>query len=284
MQRLSPLRISLCAIALVVVAPAAVSALGADLGASEPVEAAMGSEAASAQAEVIVHPPLAELVLPNPARLREQPSEWIAQAAATGRTLGATVRSTATPVSAWVDPDDSGEPAWAIPALSEFNSPLVLAVVGAEGDMLKVQIPLRPNGSEGWVRAADFDLHFVSTSIVVDVSDRTLSYFDHGELVFTETVTVGRDAHPTPLGAFYLRDSFPWDANSVYGAYVMPLSAYSESIDTINGGEAVVAIHGTKRPEELGQAKSLGCIRMPNDRITEMAASIELGTWVQIVP
>ncbi len=65
---------------------------------------------------------------------------------------------------------------------------------------------------------------------------------------------------------------------------MIPLSAYSEAIDQINGGDAVVAIHGTQRPDLIGAAASLGCVRLENDTLRELAAIIEPGAPVEVVP
>jgi lipoprotein-anchoring transpeptidase ErfK/SrfK len=45
----------------------------------------------------------------------------------------------------------------------------------------------------------------------------------------------------------------------------------------------VVAFHGTSKPELIGQAVSNGCIRVPNDAIAKIAATVPVGTPVDIV-
>ena len=47
-----------------------------------------------------------------------------------------------------------GEPVQVLPARTEFGTPLALVVVddGVDG-WLEVQLPTRPNGSTGWIRA-----------------------------------------------------------------------------------------------------------------------------------
>ena len=47
-----------------------------------------------------------------------------------------------------------------------------------------------------------------------------------------------------------------------YGAYALETSAYARVTDWPSD---VVGIHGTNRPELLGQAVSHGCIRVAND-------------------
>lgn len=77
---------------------------------------------------------------------------------------------------------------------------------------------------------------------------------------------------------------FPWDPESIYGPWVFALSSYSEVIDQINGGDAVVAIHGTRNNTILGQAVSLGCIRLDNDTLRQLARLVEPGTPVEVIP
>lgn len=189
-------------------------------------------------------------------------------------------------VEAWAErPADGARPGpatWAVPVVNEFGGPLHVAVEEQVGGWLRVQLPVRPNGTQGWIRADAVTLAPVRTRVEIDLSDRVLRAFLDGELVVEATSTVGRPTAPTPLGRSYLRDSFAWDPASVYGAYVLPLSVFSETIEVINGGEAVVAIHGTNRPEVLGRAGSLGCIRVDNETITQLAHLVAPGTPVDI--
>lgn len=41
-------------------------------------------------------------------------------------------------------------------------------------------------------------------------------------------------------------------------------------------------MHGTADPSSIGQAVSHGCVRVPNDVITQLATSVPLGTPVAI--
>ncbi|MEZ5343892.1 MAG: L,D-transpeptidase [Acidimicrobiales bacterium] len=64
---------------------------------------------------------------------------------------------------------------------------------------------------------------------------------------------------------------------------MLALSACSESIEQINGGDAVVAIHGTIRPDLLGQATPHSVAFVANDVLRTVADLIEPGTPVDIV-
>ncbi len=165
----------------------------------------------------------------------------------------------------------------------EFNEPRVFRILGESGDYHHVQVPMRPNGSTGYIRKSDVDVISTDQRILIDLSERSVVVWDGDEIVLDTTGTIGQPSTPTPTGSFYVRNVFEWYADSIYGPYVIPLSAYSESIDQINGGDAVVAIHGTQRPDLVGAAASLGCVRLDNDTLRELAAIVEPGAPVEIV-
>lgn len=165
----------------------------------------------------------------------------------------------------------------------EFNEPRVFRIVGESGDFYNVQVPMRPNGSTGYIRKSEVDVISTDQRILIDLSERSVIVWNGDEVVLDTTGTIGQPSSPTPTGSFYVRNVFEWYADSIYGPYVIPLSAYSESIDQINGGDAVVAIHGTQRPDLVGAAASLGCVRLDNDTLRELAAIVEPGAPVEVV-
>jgi lipoprotein-anchoring transpeptidase ErfK/SrfK len=74
------------------------------------------------------------------------------------------------------------------------------------------------------------------------------------------------------------------DPGSPWGPFALGLSARSETITEFNGGDGIVGIHGTNRPDTIGRAVSLGCVRLDNDLITRLAGTVRLGTPVEIAP
>lgn len=148
---------------------------------------------------------------------------------------------------------------------------------------VKVLLPVRPNGSTGWVRSSDVRLFASRYRIDIDLSDHKLTVYE-GDTVFLEdTVAIGKESTPTPLGRFYLRVLLKApDPNEVYGPYAYGLSGYSETLEQFNGIDAQVGIHGNNDPSQLGRGASSGCIRMSNDAITRMASTLPLGTIVDI--
>lgn len=148
---------------------------------------------------------------------------------------------------------------------------------------IPVLLPVRPNGTVGWIRTSEVDLTRNPYRIEVDVDDFTLTVFRHDELHFSTSVGIGVGETPTPYGSFFLTDLLkPSDPTGIYGPYAYGLSGFSESLDSFNGGPGVIGIHGTNRPDAIGTRVSHGCVRVSNDAITEMATFLPLGTPVII--
>src|SRR5207249_2907999 len=68
----------------------------------------------------------------------------------------------------------------------------------------RVQLPIRPNGVTGFIRARTVEVARVRTRILVDVSARRLTLFRRGKPVLRTTVAVGSRATPTPTGRYYV--------------------------------------------------------------------------------
>ena len=148
----------------------------------------------------------------------------------------------------------------------------------------RVQLPLRPNGSIGWVRASAIELQPVDLRIEVDVSRRELTLFRAGKRQFSATVAVGGGAAPPPRGpnTVYKRHS-PTAPTGPEGPGALGISAFSPVLTGwAQGGP--VAIHGTNEPWSIGHAVSNGCIRLPNDTLLRLFKIVPPGTQVIIHP
>lgn len=162
---------------------------------------------------------------------------------------------------------------------------VVDVVDGPRDGWARVMLPGRPNGSRGWVKAEDVSFYVVPGRLVIDLSDRKLTYNEGGQVLLETTVAVGTDRNPTPTGAFFVTDKVTLDDPSgPWGPAALGLSARSDTITEYNGGDGIIGIHGTSRPGSIGRAASLGCVRLPNDVITVLHAIVPLGTPVEIRP
>ncbi len=176
-----------------------------------------------------------------------------------------------------------GEATTVLPATTEFGSPRALLVVGEDGEWLQVALPVRPNGSTGWIRRADVEVRTIDESIVIDVAARTLTLFDGQTAVLTTPVAVGTADNPTPTGQFYVVDKLDTgDPAGPYGQFAFGLSAFSEVLTEFAGGDGQVGIHGTDDPSSIGQAVSHGCVRVPGDVAQRLSETVNLGTPVAI--
>jgi lipoprotein-anchoring transpeptidase ErfK/SrfK len=146
----------------------------------------------------------------------------------------------------------------------------------------RVQLPIRPNGVTGWVRAADVLLEPVRTRILVDLSDRRLTLFRRGERVLATPVAIGSRATPTPTGSYYVDQRLvPDDPDGPFGPAALGVSAHSDVLTGwVQGGP--IGIHGTNEPWSIGRAVSNGCIRVPNATLRRLFRLAAAGTPVLI--
>lgn len=148
---------------------------------------------------------------------------------------------------------------------------------------VKILLPVRPNGSTGWVKASDVRLIPSRFRIEVDLSENRLTVYDGDTVFLDDTVAVGAPETPTPEGQFYLRVLLKApDPTTVYGPYAYGLSSHSETLEEFNGGDAQTGIHGNNDASQLGKDVTHGCIRMSNEKITRLASTLPLGTPVDV--
>jgi hypothetical protein len=147
---------------------------------------------------------------------------------------------------------------------------------------LKVRIPMRPNGREGWVRAPALGrLHLVRTRLVVDRRRLRAVLYRSGRPIWRSRIGVGKPSTPTPAGRFWIRERIkvPYP-HGMYGPWAFGTSAYSALSDWPEGG--VVGIHGTDQPYLIPGWPSHGCIRVANRPIRRLARLMPIGTPVRI--
>ena len=165
------------------------------------------------------------------------------------------------------------------------QTPFVFLVKEIRGSWVELYLPIRPNGSTGWAQADDVSLSATQMRVEVSLEDFELSVFEGDQELLTTPIGLGQDELPTPGGVYYIRELLaPPDPDGIYGPYAYGLSGYSPVLDEFAGGDAVIGMHGTNDPDSIGGAVSHGCIRLPNDAITELVEEIglPLGTPVYV--
>lgn len=168
----------------------------------------------------------------------------------------------------------------------ELRGKLVFLVEAEQEGWLHVQLPVRPNGSTGWVRTQDVTVTQHTYRIVIELGAHQLTLFGRDQIVLREPIGVGKNDTPTPGGEFYIKELLqPPDPTGPYGPYAYGLSGFSNVLTSFAGGAGVIGIHGTNRPDLIGTDVSSGCIRVHNDVINRMVAEIglPLGTPVEIL-
>ncbi len=175
---------------------------------------------------------------------------------------------------------------WTVdPAVPSSTVPQVFLIESSRADgWLQVLLPVRPNGSTGWVRASDVSVGPVAFRVSVELGAHRITVFDHLSVLYQGPVAVGTQATPTPTGHYFIRVLIKApNPHTVYGPYAYGLSSHSDALSTFGGADAEIGIHGNDDASVLGDDATHGCIRMDNTEITKLAGMLPLGTPVDIL-
>jgi lipoprotein-anchoring transpeptidase ErfK/SrfK len=194
--------------------------------------------------------------------------------------LRAVLVETTKPIDVYAEP--SGPVRTTLDPTTSYGSPRTFLVERVEGDWIRVFLPTRPNGATGWVAATDVTTQQITTSIVVNLTEHTITVTvpDHDPL--TTPAAIGTPENPTPSGRFYVTDRVkPGDPDGAYGPLALGLSAHSDTLSEFGGGDGQIGIHGTNDLASIGKATSHGCIRV-SPQVVDLLALVPLGTPVII--
>jgi lipoprotein-anchoring transpeptidase ErfK/SrfK len=144
----------------------------------------------------------------------------------------------------------------------------------------KVSVPMRPNGTLGFIPAGTVSLKPTKNRIVVNRGLRSIEVWQGQRRLLHAKVAVGASGRETPVGDFYVTARFVPD-DPFLGVFALETSAYSRLTEWPGGG--VVGIHGTSKPWLLGQAVSHGCVRVSNATARALKRLAPLGTPISIV-
>jgi lipoprotein-anchoring transpeptidase ErfK/SrfK len=168
---------------------------------------------------------------------------------------------------------------------SDFRPQEMFAVevkTGSDGEpWYHVSIPMRPNGTYGWIPAKTVSLSPTHSQIVVHLNSRTIDIYRFNKHKWHGKVAIGAPGRETPQGHFFVAARFVPYHDTFLGVFAVETSAYSKLTEWPGGG--VVGIHGTSEPQLLGQAVSHGCVRVSNLTATKLRAYAPLGTpiWIK---
>lgn len=210
--------------------------------------------------------------------------------AAPSRAGGATVARLVTSVRARVRLDKAS-PSLPVSAETSWSrQPTTLLVLESATyggrEWVKVLLPIRPDGSTGWVPREYLVLSHTPYWIEVSTGRRSVSVYRAGHLARRFRAVVGKPSTPTPhgLAAIYELDRQP-DPHAFVGTWVLALTALSNVLKHFEGGPGRIGIHGRAGAsllDPLGSARSHGCVRVDNASVDWMAARVPAGTPVRI--
>jgi lipoprotein-anchoring transpeptidase ErfK/SrfK len=189
-------------------------------------------------------------------------------------------------IKIWEATDDTVAPKWTMAVGDESHTRLVFSVVGEQAGWLQVNIPAKPNGSVGWVKADDVTTYITPFYVLIELSKRRLTACNSGVVIAREPAGIGApNLGLTPTGTFYLMDLLrnPKSKQAGYGPFSFGLNGFTEDAKVAKQfDDGRLAIHGTTS-KGIGTPVSHGCIRISNTAITKLAKTLFLGTPVQIV-
>lgn len=170
----------------------------------------------------------------------------------------------------------------ALPA-KQVTSDTWVPVIAQEPGWLQVLLPVRPNGSSGWLSTQDTSLeHATSPYLVsVDRSSFQLTLHRDGVLIGRWTIGIGKPGAETPPGRTFLLASLV-DPHQRFSPVILPLGTHSASLETFGGGPGTTGIHGWPTPDVFGKPSSDGCVRIPADALQRLSTEVPLGTPVLI--
>jgi lipoprotein-anchoring transpeptidase ErfK/SrfK len=151
-------------------------------------------------------------------------------------------------------------------------------------EWLQVRLPVRPNGTTGWVPASALgDLQPVKTWLKIDTHRFRATLIKAGKVAWSAPVGVGKSYWPTPKGQFFIRAELKGygSRGSFYGPLAFITSATSDVLTDWPGG-GIVGVHGTSLPGLIPGRISHGCVRVRNADILRLAKLMPVGTPLTI--
>lgn len=166
---------------------------------------------------------------------------------------------------------------------NDYGAERVFLVERRDGRWLRVLLPVRPNGSTGWIRADDVTLARTTRRVEIDPTAFRFTVYDGERVLRRGRVATGQAGTPTPPGRYFFTELVrPPDPRGPYGAYAFGLSGFSPTLKRFAGGPGQLAVHGTNDAAAIGTRASHGCVRVGNADITWMAKNLAIGTPVVV--
>jgi hypothetical protein len=164
---------------------------------------------------------------------------------------------------------------------NSIDQPSAFLVVDQQPGWFHVLLPVKPNGSTGWLKAADVQVATTTDYLRVTVSQFRIDHYVGGRWRGGFPVAVGKPATPTPTGRFYILASQQVD-QAPYTPGIFALSGFApQPIPGFLG--ATLGVHGWTDPSVVGTRASNGCVRLMSKDMGPLLRTLILGTPVDIV-
>ncbi len=208
--------------------------------------------------------------VPGPTRATSYSARIVVPTVATGRPAGGAVRGLLATTARYT---------------GGSNRLLVLdSRRGPRGRLwLRVRLPVRPNGSQGWIPGDHAVIRRNPWRVEVSTGRRVAVVLRDGRAVRRLPVGVGAPATPTPHGLFAISEKFATTQRGV-GRWVLALTAHSEVLTSFAGGPGLVALHGRsgRGLPPVRTHRSKGCVVFENAATVWLMRTLPPGTPVLI--
>ncbi len=119
--------------------------------------------------------------------------------------------------------------------------------------------------------------------LIVNIPARKIALVADGKVVKIYAVAVGKASTPTPSGSFHIASHVVNPTYSHAGKVVQPGPSNPVGTRWMSIGYKGYGIHGTNRPDSIGQAGSHGCIRLRNRDAEELFELVHVGDEVDLI-
>jgi lipoprotein-anchoring transpeptidase ErfK/SrfK len=195
-------------------------------------------------------------------------------------TIVAQARSDLSQIEVFAEPGAS-RPTRTVENPGEYGNEQVFLVEERRDGWARVELPVRPNDSRGWIRESDVELTGHDYRFEVQLANHRIRLWNGEQQLLDEPIGVGTSDTPTPGGTY-----FTWvlidPTTSAYGAYAYGLSGFSEKLQSFAGGDARLGIHGTPDASSIGRDVSHGCIRLNDEVMIRLVEQVKLPLGVPV--
>jgi lipoprotein-anchoring transpeptidase ErfK/SrfK len=162
--------------------------------------------------------------------------------------------------------------------------PVLGEAVSANGKAwVRVRLPGRPNGHNGWISTDETRRKATEWHVSLDLSTRRLTVYRAGRADRRFSAVIGTRATPTPTGRHFIEEAVALSSHHAGGPFALATSARSNVLQEFAGGPGQIALHGTRGLSgALGSSASHGCIRLSTRAITWLAGRIGSGVPLTI--